>query len=91
MRGVEDFECVLAVRPETTFRDVSICVEWTGHLPSPMTEAYGALMALKCHTLCAFSSCLRAMVLSRNVNGASPQSKTFAQLMNEFSPESERS
>ncbi len=37
-------------------------------------------------TLCDFSSCFRATVLSRNVNGASPQSKIFAQSKNTFSP-----
>ena len=44
------------------------------------------LVIISERTRCAFSSCFKAIVLSKKVKGASPQSKIFAQLLKEFSP-----
>ena len=43
-----------------------------------------AMLEINRNTLCAFSSCRSATVLSRGVRGASPQSIIFAQSKNEF-------
>ena len=50
----------------------------------PISVVYLAVIAVR--TRCAFSSCFRAIVLSKKVRGASPQSTIVAQLLNEFSP-----
>ena len=50
----------------------------------PISVVYSVVVAER--TRCAFSSCFKAIVLSKKVKGASPQSTIVAQLLKEFSP-----
>ena len=90
MRGIDDLEVVFAVRSDITCRPNSIHKISLIILIKVLRVAHTApSKSGREHTLWAFSSCLSATVLSKGVNGASPQSTMVAQSSKAFSPDSD--